>query len=812
MPQNTPRIPAQLREFIDLPNIVPKLSKERLVDIGDKVVTSTQRDDDSRSEWKKQYEEAMKIAKQVVEEKNSPWPGASNIKYPLITSACIQYNARLLPEIIQGEEVVRITNLDPETPPPAPLLAGAPSAAMPPAINAGIPEAMSSPAGPTPAPVGGQMPPQAPPIPPAILSAIQEQQSIQEEAREDRLGSHMSYQLLEEIDNWRPDTDRLLMILPLIGVVYRKSYFDSIDKKPQIDLCLPEDIVVHNDIPSLERAQRVTHIVTLSRNELIERMRAGIYEEYSLDELESGASESGIGEFANQQVSSDEDEELYEVLEQHTFLDLDDDDYEEPYIVVVHAKSRKVLRIVARYDEESFVFGDNSDRFIKITPQQYFTDYHFMPAPDGKFHSMGFGTFLYPLNDTINTLLNQLVDAGTLANRGGGFVARRLRARKEDLRFKIGEYKSINVPSGSTLAENIYPMPVHNAPQALFQLLEMLVGAAKELASITDVMQGKAPISNTPASTVIAMVEQGEKIYSAMLHRIYHSFKKEFDKLYKINKKYLSVEESFVSGGVKGMVSLQDYQNTNDAVFPVADPYMGSAAHRLIRAQALLQLMPDPNINKYEVMKRYLIALKIPDIDSILEKPDPHAPPPIPELQAEAELKLTNMKSADLLMKRELEALGLHIRDKEAQAQAAYWGGQVTANKMDSIADLARAEAEVGAQHIANVEQQAAALSSADQTQFPQQTEQRIQQLEGIVSQLIQRQEAIAQPGMMAGMPPSGAQPQQAQPEGTGPDLNLPPEIAAKLQKMSQIVSGSQGGIAPPEAEGVPSSTLPSGE
>lgn len=657
-------IPSKLREYMNSVNIAEELSPTKLTEIGDCVIEKAQLDDESRYEWKKTYRESLKIAMQYIEKKNTPWPNASNVKYPLVLTACIQFNARTNPEIVQGEKVVHVATM------------------------------LSEP-------------------------------SDDEEERADRLSEHMSYQLLGQSENWRSDTDKLLITLPLVGVVYRKTYFDAIDKKPQIDFCLPSDIIVHNEIESLERAPRITHVLHLSDNELWERMKAGLYREVPIEELEKP--EPGPSSYDSHINSVPEDikeiEGMHTVYEQHTRWDLDDDGYAEPYIITVHKQTQEVLRIVARYDEDCFVYKDNSGEFVKINAINYFTDYHFIPSPDGTFHSLGFGQILYPMNEVVNSTINQLLDAGALSNRGGGFIAKSLRMRKENIRFKLGEYIQIDTPTGTNISQNIFPMPVKEPSAALFSLLEFLVKAGQEISSVSDIMLGQPPAPNTPATTVVSMVEQGSKVFSSMLNRLYYSFKKEFEKLFELNKKYLDQYETYEYALKIGEVTLDDYRQDSYGVFPVSDPHVSSDAQRIAKAQALMQMLQMPGVDVHEILERYLKALKITNIQKILPpEPTPEEqaqqPPSPQEMMAESEIRLKNMQASDLLMKRELEAIRLDIEERRLQLDAATQGVKATSDKIDAVSKMAITDAEVGAKQVEQAEKQVQTLQVPTQQDF----------------------------------------------------------------------------------------------
>jgi len=735
----TTNIPQKLRQYMEMPNIADNLSEEELNHIGYEVLKTTQLDEESRHEWLLQYTEAMKIAKQVIEAKNTPWPDAANVKYPLLLTACIQFNARTNPQVIQGNKVVHIDVIrnDP----------------------AGI-----------------------------------------EEERADRLSKHMSYQLLGQSDNWRSDTDKLLMMLPLNGLVYRKSNYDAIAQHPQVDLCLPEDIVINNNVASVETARRITHKLELTKNQLVERMRAGLYCEYPLEVLESV--DTDTSNYNHSEASEDEDireREYYTVYEQHCYLDLDGDDYEEPYVVTVHKGSQRVLRIVARYDENSFIFQNDNSRWIKINPIHYFTDYHFLPSPDGSFHSLGFSRTLYPINETINTILNQLLDAGTLANRQGGFISGdAARFIKGELKFKPGEWKEVKTKPGQSLRDIMVPLPIAEPSPTLFSLLSLMIKTGQEIASVNDILQGQAPGANTPATTIMAMVEQGVKVYSSMLSRLYQSLKKEFEKLFNINKKYLAEEESFKLGSMEGMIRPEDYKENTYGIYPVANPSVASDMQKAARAQALMQLIEAPGVNVHEVLIKFLEALNVPtnEIKKVLPPPPPNPPPTPQDLLAQAELanvqaktQLLNMQTNDIIMKRDLEALNLHIKERDQQAQAAYQGGQVTTDKINAISNLAKTDAMVGQSELQKAEKQADLIERGVHYQpVANDIQLRLNRIEQLLSSFLPQQQPQQQPS------PEQTQPTQQTPQAPSVAAALQPEALMGMQNQTPKPDQQEGG------------------
>src|SRR3990167_5644599 len=463
----------KLLKFQDSYNIADFLDEEELRKIGYMVCEEFREDESSRSEWKRILDESSKNLKQSHDSKSFPWEGASNVKYPLTSFACISFASQVYRELIKNGKIVEIQTIGAD-------------------------------------PDGGKA------------------------ARAKRVAQHMNYQLLTQSDSWEPDIDQLLHVLAFAGFVVHKGFYDPLEKMPKFELCKPESIVVNNNIKSIESARRVSHVVYVYKNDIVEKIRAGIYLDVELDRLDGDSHDN----------TSDP---AHELIEQHRYLDLDDDGYQEPYIVVVHKKSEKVLGIYARYDllDSGGVLVDEKDKIIKIKPINYFIDYHMIKDPEGGFYSLGFGHLLFHMNETINTLINQLIDSGTLSNTQGGFVGRGFKIKGGSLKFKMGEFKVLDFGNTQDLQQNIMPLPFKEPSAVLFQTLGLLLQTGKELALINDVMTGDIPTQNSPATTVLAMLERGMKVYSAILKRVFRSLKKEFELLYYLNKRYLDDNSYF---------------------------------------------------------------------------------------------------------------------------------------------------------------------------------------------------------------------------------------------------------------------------
>jgi chaperonin GroES len=585
-----PRPADLLQSFIGVANIVPLIEADVVSKIGMEVVRGYEVDKASRADWEKQMDTAMDLAMQVAKEKSWPWPKAANIKYPLITTAAIQFSARAYPAIVRGEDVVKGMVIGPD--------------------------------------------PQG-----------------EKKKRADRIGRHMSFQVLEEIEDWDEEEDKLLLQMAIVGCAFRKTYFDTMLGRPCSDLVAARDLVYDHATP-WAKLRRKTHLLRLFKNEVIERVRGEVFEDVQLG--------MPAGE------TNDEDGH-HEFLEQHCWYDLDEDGYKEPYIVTVVKETSEVARIVARFDEDG-IFLNKKHEVSKIEPVEYFTKYPFMPNPDGGSYDVGLGLLLNPINETVNTVLNQMLDAGTLANTGGGFLGNGLKMKGGPARFVPGEFKPCDT-TGGKIADNIYHMKFEGPNAVLFQLLGMLIEAGKDISSVKDILTGDQQVNQT-ATTTLALIEQGQKVFSAIYKRVHRSLKQEFKKLYRLNRLYLQPEDYYRFQDKVEPIYLEDYQGDNTDVAPVSDPTLVSDAQELTRAEALMKFVGDPFINQVELRRKYLKALKEQDIEALLitEPPQPPQDPQLLKIQADIEAQKVEVTAVAEKMMAEMDNLAAKTADLEAAA------------------------------------------------------------------------------------------------------------------------------------------------
>lgn len=626
-----------LKRWSDLsqtPNIAEEILEEwedgesRLSEIGQRVVEEYKIDLDSRSEWIETNKAGMDLAMQVARKKTSPWDGASNVIYPLISVASIQFAARAYPGIVQNRNVVKGMVVGPDK---------------------GVP--MVDPQ--TQQPVQGQDgKPQYQPGPDGVP-----QGPGLKRARADRIADHMSWQFLEEQDEWEEETDKLLHVLPIPGCVFKKTYFDpSLGRNVSV-MVSAENLVVNYWAKSLATASRITEELKLLPVELEEQKRAGVFidQDYPL----TGAN------------SNDRDAPR-EFLEQHRRWDLDDDGYPEPYIVTVQKDTGKVARIAAAYDPDGIVFSKIDNRVQTIRAVEYYTKFDFLPNPKGAFYGVGFGQLLRPLNDAINTAINQLFDAESLKISGGGFIGRGLSMNSGSVKFKLGEWKVVNSP-GSDIRNAIVPLPTQGGSAVMFTLLNFLVEAGKEVASIKDVLSGETTPANTPATSMLAMIEQGLKVFTGIWKRVHRSLKSEYDKQFRLNRLYLEEQTSYRIGEEWKTVTRQDYVR-GSGVVPWSDSTMVTDMQRLGRAGVLQMFANDPLLDGVEIRRRILQAADIDGISQLMQS-NPMSNPMLFFKRAELGLAQIKTKAQAIYhMARGYQALAMG--DKAVGDQHLAWLAQ----------------------------------------------------------------------------------------------------------------------------------------
>lgn len=594
------------KETIESPNLVDQFDAQDLTRIGTLIFDGFTKDKSSRSKWENRTAAAMDLAMQIQKDKNFPWPNCSNVAFPLITIAVTQFHARAYPAIINGPELVK-------------------------------------------------------------YKVVGSDSEGKEKARAERVSAHMSWQIMEQDTDWESQQDRLLINLAVIGSAFKKSYFSGAEGYNESDLVMAKDLVLDYYATSVECCARKTHVIPLSRNEVYERIMLKTFKDIR---EESWYKSIETPRTTTQQAQSDnraginppqppDDLTPLIFLEQHTCADLDGDGYAEPYIITIEQTSQTVVRIVCRFEQEADITRNVDKDIVKIKAMEYFTKYTFIPSPDGGIYDMGFGVLLGPLNESVNTAINQLFDAGTMQTAAGGFLGRGAKVRGGVYSFSPFGWQRVD-STGDDLRKSVFPLPVREPSNVLFQLLSMLINYTNRISGSTDIMVGESVGQNTPADTARQMQQEGMKVYNAIFKRVWNSMKEEFRKLYILNAYFMPAQMSFGLDGVN--VGRADYLGDPTRIAPVADPTTSTQADRVAQATALKQAaMSTPGYNVMEVEKMYLKALNIPNIDLLY---DPKKFPPGEDIKIQ--LKKMDLQKVQMQIQADQQA---HVIDLQTEYQ-----------------------------------------------------------------------------------------------------------------------------------------------
>lgn len=550
-------------------NLTDKFSEEDLGRIGECMEEQFERDLQSRERWEQRMENALDLAMQVQKEKTWPWAGCANVNFPLVTIAAMQFHARAYPAIVNGRNIVgcRVIGEDPQ----------------------GV-----------------------------------------EQARSDKVAKFMSYQLLEEDSCWEEELDRSLLNIAIVGCGFTKTHRrngQSVSEYVQA-----KDLVLDYYAKSVEGCSFKTHVFEEYRNDLHTAMVNGVYKDYREEawyksdavRLTDTATQREDKRSGQSQPSADYSTPFV-IREHHCWWDFDQDGYAEPYTITTEYGSGKVLRIVARFDREEDIERNKKGDIVRIIPNEHFTKRPFIPSPDGAIYDIGFGVLLGPLNESVNSAINQLFDAATLSNTAGGFLGRGAKIRGGVVEFRPFGWNRVD-STGDDLRKNIVPLEVREPSMVMFNLLNLIIEYTNRISGSTDTMVGENPGQNTPAETSRTMVEQGQKIYSAIYKRIWRSLKWEFKKLYQLNALYLPVSLRFGDSG--DMIAREDFSGSARGIVPAADPTITSDGQMFARAQMLKQAAAtNPGYDVDAVEREFLRSMGITDSKLIYPGLEAKGPP-----------------------------------------------------------------------------------------------------------------------------------------------------------------------------------------
>lgn len=639
---------AKLLKYEQSTNIAEDLSEDGengLKEIGHEVVRKYEIDKRSRSDWEKSAERAMDIALQVRQPKNYPFPNAANIKYPLVTVAALQFGARAYPAIVDGNRIVKAQVMGRDDGVPKQGPDGQP-----------IPEMAPGPDG---QPTG---------------QPVWEVQPGAKRAKADRVSQHMSWQLMNEMEEWEEDTDVLLHHLPIVGCCFRKVWRSEELARNCSEMVPAMNLVVNNRVRSLDQPVPVTHEIFLYPQDIEDRRRSGTFLDVDLP------SPVANPENENEQFDGSDTDAPHLFLEQHRYVDLDGDGYREPYIITVHKDSATVVRIVANYTMDEI--KDDGKRITRIPKQQYFVKYSFIPDPKGGFYDIGFGKLLESLGETIDTTINQMLDAGHLQVAGGGLIGTGVRLKKNKITVTPGVYEQVEL-SGK-IGDQVHTHQFPGPSAVLFNLLGMMVEAARDITAVKDILTGDTGDKGVQtATTTLAMIEQGLKVFTAIYKRVYRALKDEFKLLFRLNAKHINEQEYFTLLDTPNVVAKSDYDIKSLDICPQADPKMVTDMQRSTRANVLMQIGGSPlgvAQNPVEALKRVYDVLGVEEPEKLIMQQQGPTPQ---DMLAAAEIKKKESEAAKNVATAEKTMVDAHLAPIKAEHEATMAENEVLLKAAD---------------------------------------------------------------------------------------------------------------------------------
>ena len=570
-------------EFND--NLAEDMDEGQLTELSGDLIGEYDADINSRKDWLTTYVDGLELLGLKVEDRTEPWPGACNVYHPLMTEALVKFQAETMMETFPA-------------------------------------------AGP-------------------VKTIIVGKQTPEKDAAALRVKDDMNYQLTDFMPEYRPEHERMLWGLGLAGNAFKKVYYDP-NLERQVSMYVPaEDIVVPYGASSLEMAERVTHVMRKTKNELRKLMVAGFYKDVDLGEpfLDVDEAEKKIAEKMGFNPTEDD---RYKILEMHVNLDLENGDSEDgialPYIVTIEKGTGTILAIRRNWNPDD-------DKKLK---RNHFVHYGYIP---------GFGFYCFGLIHLIGAfaksgtmILRQLVDAGTLSNLPGGMKSRGLRIKGDDTPIAPGEWRDVDVPSGA-IRDNILPLPYKEPSQVLNQLMNQIIEEGRRFASAAD-MKVSDMSANSPVGTTLAILERTLKVMSAVQARIHYAMRQEFRLLAGIIRDYTPEEYSYEPEIGDRRAKQSDYDCCE--VIPVSDPNAATMSQKVVQYQAVMQMAAaNPQIyDQVELNRQMLEVLGVKNIGKLI----PNAEDKRPKDPVSENMDIINMKPVKAFIYQDHQAhLAVHM-------------------------------------------------------------------------------------------------------------------------------------------------------
>lgn len=532
--------------------------------LGQDAVTEWRIDQASRLRWEKAAERGLKAAAQESagddsdeEVKTYPFENASDVSYPLLTTAAIQFNSRALPEIIKGDKVVGVRTFNP-----------------PPSVSPSqVAEAM--PAAPTPDAQQGEQ---------QMVAGMTDQAKEREVAakakgaRAERVAHYLNFLIFYRMDNWEGETDQLFMEAPITGAGFKKVYMGEYTLESDYVSALR--LTVNASTRSMQRCPRITQDFDIYPYEIERGIASGQWRNVVLE------------------AEGDDPERPRLWIEQHRMDDLDGDGLAEPYILTVDVQREETMRIEAAYAPDDIKTDDAEapTRAIRIDRWVPFPAFMFLPDPKGEFYGMGLASLLENLMAVVDTSINQLVDAGNAEIAGGGFIGAGVRLQGSGqggaLWFRPGEYQVVSAPGGN-LQQAIWERTTPHPSSVSLQMLELLLAAAKDISSAKDVVTGDGP-TQAPVGTTLALQNQALQVFSAIYKRFYRGLKDEFQLMFHCLRRWATSRMRMEYEELTGGRFEDDFSGDGTDIQPIADPSVVTKMQKISRFQTLMQIAESP--------------------------------------------------------------------------------------------------------------------------------------------------------------------------------------------------------------------------
>jgi len=502
-------------------NLAEYMDDGELQSLASELVALVDADINSRKDWADMYVKGLEVLGMKYEERAEPWMGACGVYSPILTEAAIRFQSEMITETFPSQGPVKTQ----------------------------------------------------------IIGEVTQQN--QESA--DRVRDDMNYRLTDEMVEYRPEHERMLYSLGLAGSAFKKVYYDPTVGRQVAAYIQAEDLIIPYGASNVYTAERATHVMRKTENDLKKLMAAGFYKEAELGEPVRIFTDIEKKK-AQEQGYTLTDDDRYQVLEIHVDWDLKgyedkNDDGEEtgiglPYVITIERGTSTVLSIRRNWDE-------SDPRKLK---RQHFVQYTYIPGFGA--YGLGFIHIIGGYARAGTAIIRQLVDAGTLSNLPGGLKTRGLRVKGDDTPIAPGEFRDVDIPSGA-LRDNIMPLPYKEPSQVLSMLLERITEEGRRLAAIGDLKLSDMS-SQAPVGTTLAILERQLKTMSAVQARVHASLKMEFKLLKQIIRDYMPPDYSYIPVGGDRAAKQSDYDLVE--VIPVSDPNAATMAQRIMQYQAALQL------------------------------------------------------------------------------------------------------------------------------------------------------------------------------------------------------------------------------